>query len=79
MQCCIRHNLLWFCRQVNPYKLHRLDEAPETEVATSKSELLDMFRSMYTVRSCQLVQTLHAQCTSHNKEMFTQNCLPAER
>jgi hypothetical protein len=35
---------------VNPYKLHRLDEGPGREVETSKKELMDMFRTMYTMR-----------------------------
>ncbi len=35
--------------QVNPYKLHRLEEGPEREVETTKGELLQMFRSMYQV------------------------------
>ena len=33
--------------QVNPYKLHRLEEGPEREVETTKGELLQMFKSMY--------------------------------
>ena len=60
---------LWFCSQVNPYKLHRLDEGPETEVETSKSELLDMFRSMYTVSRCQPKQTTYARLTVHKWEI----------
>ncbi|CAK0786806.1 hypothetical protein CVIRNUC_010020 [Coccomyxa viridis] len=43
---------------VNPYKLHRLDKGPETEVETSKSELLQMFRSMYTMRRMELAADL---------------------
>ena len=34
----------------NPYKLHRLDKGPSREVETSRSELLNMFRTMVTMR-----------------------------
>ena len=47
----LNRNAVFSCSQVNPYKLHRLDEGPEREVETSKTELLEMFRSMYTVSS----------------------------
>lgn len=40
--------------QVNEYKLHRLEEGPEREVETSKGELLQMFRCMYTVSKSQI-------------------------
>ena len=43
---------------VNPYKLHRLEEGPSTEVETSKSELLGMFKTMYTMRRMELAADL---------------------
>lgn len=39
---------------VNPYKLHRLEEGPTTEVQTSKSEPLGIFKTMYTMRRMEL-------------------------
>ncbi len=34
----------------NPFKLHRLEKGPSQEVETSRSELLNMFRTMVTMR-----------------------------
>ena len=45
--------------QVNPYKLHRLEEGPEREVETTKGELLQMFRSMYQVATHPALRLSH--------------------
>ena len=40
--------------KVNAYKGHRLDSLPDTSVTTSKAELLQFFRDMYTMRRMEL-------------------------
>ena len=40
--------------KVNAYKGHRLDSLPDTSVTTSKTELLQFFRDMYTMRRMEL-------------------------
>ena len=35
---------------VTPFKAHRIDDPPGTEVETSKKELLQMFKDMYRMR-----------------------------
>ena len=39
---------------VNAYKGHRLESLPDTSVKTSKAELLQFFRDMYTMRRMEL-------------------------
>lgn len=36
--------------RTNPFKLHRLEHGPSQDVETSRSELLNMFRTMVTMR-----------------------------